>query len=323
MRILVTGAGGFLGSHVAERLLEQGHEVRALARRENIPGWLVKRGAEVVAGDVTDASSRAHICRGCDAVVHAAALVTEVAVPDTEYFRVNAEGSESLAREAARAGVRRFVYVSSTSVHRPNSGKALDVKTAIEPGDVYAQSKAEAERRLARVAAETALELVIVRPSRIYGPRDASLGRVFRAIDRRRFLLVGPCDAEIDFVYATDVAAALGAAVDRGSGVYLVGGPERLSIERFFIEIAAALGKRLPGTRLPLAPALFASRLIAWAWVRVGREPPVAPKRFAFFQNSRVVDNARACAELGYEPAVGVREGIRETARWYREAGRL
>jgi nucleoside-diphosphate-sugar epimerase len=199
----------------------------------------------------------------------------------------------------------------------------LDAETAIEPGDVYAQSKADAERRLARVSAETALEVVIVRPSRIYGPRDASLGRVFRAIDRRRFLLVGPCDAAIDFVYASDVAAALGAAIDRGSGIYLVGGPERLSIETFFFEIAAALGKQLPGLRLPLAPALVASQLIAWAWTRVGREPPVAPKRFAFFRNSRVVDNTRARADLGYEPAVGVREGIRETARWYREAGWL
>jgi len=324
MRVLVTGAGGFLGSHVVERLLDTGHEVRALARRENVPHWLAKRGAEVFAGDVTDAASRAHACRGCDAVVHAAALVTEVAVPDAEYMRVNAAGSAALARDAARAGARRFVHVGSTSVHRPNTGRALDAETAIEPGDdAYARSKARAEQQLGVVAAETGIELVVVRPSRIYGPRDSSLGRVFRAIDRRRFLLVGPCDAEIDFVYATDVAAALGAAVERGRGVYLVGGPERLSIERFFVEIAAAVGKPLPALRLPLRPAIFASRLVAWAWTRVGREPPVAPKRFAFFANSRVVDNARARADLGYEPAVGVKEGIRETARWYRDAGWL
>jgi nucleoside-diphosphate-sugar epimerase len=208
-------------------------------------------------------------------------------------------------------------------VHRPNSGRALVAETTIEPEDIYARSKAEAERRLTAVAAETGLELVIVRPSRIYGPRDASLARVFRAIDRRRFWLVGRCDAEVDFVHATDVAAALESALERGRGVYLVGGPERVTLERFFSECAAALGRRLPRMRLPLAPAVVAAHAVAWLWTRAGREPPVAPKRFAFFQNSRVVDNSLARNELGYEPRVRVREGVTETARWYREAGWL
>ena len=323
-RVLVTGTGGFLGAHVAERLLERGHSVQALVRRENVPRWLADRGASLVIGDLTDAESRRAACRGCDVVVHAAGLVTEVAVPDAEYFRVNVEGSDALARAAAAAGARRFVFVGSTAVHRPNSGRALDADTALEPGgDTYAQSKAEAERRLAAASAETGLDLVVVRPSRIYGERDASLARVFRAIDRRRFLLVGACDAEVDFVHARDVAAALEAAMSRGRGVYLVGGPERVTIERFFCEIAAALGRKLPRWRIPLAPARVASRLIAWSWTRFGREPPVAPKRFAFFANSRVVDNARAAADLGYAPSIGIREGIASTARWYREAGWL
>jgi nucleoside-diphosphate-sugar epimerase len=320
MRVLVTGAGGFLGSHVAERLLDAGHSVRALVRPTNVPRWLEARGVELCVGDLTDPRSREAACRGRDAVVHAAALVTEVAVGDEAYFEVNAQASEELARAAARASARRFVFVGSTAVHRPNTGRPLDARTPLEPEDVYGRSKAEAERRLARVAG---LDLVVVRPSRIYGPRDASLLRVFRAIDRRRFFLVGPCRAEVDFVYVSDVVSAVAAALERGSGVYLVGGPERVPVERFFREVAAALGRRLPRLRLPSAPAMLAARLVAAASARLGHEPPIAPKRFAFFRDGRVVDDARARGDLGYCPAVSVREGVERTARWYRGAGWL
>jgi nucleoside-diphosphate-sugar epimerase len=216
--------------------------------------------------------------------------------------------------------VKRFVFVSSTSVHRPNSGQALDEIAAIDPEDAYGASKAEAERRLAAVAAETGLALVIVRPSRIYGPRDTSLGRLFRAIDRRRFWMVGPCDAEVDFVYVTDVVAALCRAITQGEGVYLVGGPERVTLERFFNAIAATLGRHLPGLHLPLGPAMLAAAIISRACTAVGREPPVAPKRLAFFRNGRVVDGSRARLNLGYAPAIRLHEGIARTGAWYRDS---
>jgi dihydroflavonol-4-reductase len=219
--------------------------------------------------------------------------------------------------------VGRFVFVGSTSVHRPNTGRPLDERSSLDPEDAYGASKVEAERRLASIAGESRMGIVVVRPSRIYGPRDASLGRVFRAIARGRFVLIGDCTAQVDFVYVGDVVDALLGAAKRGDGVYLVGGPQRVSLEHFFREIAVALGRRLPSIRLPLRPAMLASALIARAYTAVGREPPVAPKRIAFFRNSRVVDDAKARAELGYTPTVGIREGIGRAARWYREAGWL
>jgi nucleoside-diphosphate-sugar epimerase len=318
-RVLVTGAGGFLGSHVVERFRAAGDSVRALVRRQNIPSSVVATGAELAVGDVTDATLQATLVRDVDVVIHVASLVTEVAVADSEYFRVNADASRSLARHAAAAGVRRFVFVGSSSVYPPNTGKPLDERSPLGPQDAYAASKAQAERRLEEIAGESGMAIVIVRPSRIYGPRDASLGRVFRAIARRRFLLVGDCAAEVDFVYVSDVVEALWKAAERGDGIYVVGGPQRVSLERFFQEIATALGRTLPPVRLPIGPAMWAAAAIARAYVMLGREPPVAPKRFAFFRNSRVVDDSRARAELGYAPSVGVREGVARAAQWYRD----
>jgi nucleoside-diphosphate-sugar epimerase len=323
MRIALTGAGGFLGSRLAERLVAEGHFVRALVRATNVPRWLEERGAELLVGDVTQEASQRALVAGCDIVFHVAGLVTEVAAGETEYTRVNVEGSGDLAQAAIDAGARRIVFVSSTSVHAPNGGAPLEESSPFEPADAYGRSKAEAERRLTRLVRGTQAELGIVRPSRIYGPRDVSLGRVFRAIARRRLLLVGACTAETDFVYVDDVVAALVRSATRGDGVYVVGGPERVSIERFLVEIARALGRRLPPVRLPFGPTLVASAVLARAYTAFGREPPLAPKRLAFFRNGRVVDHSRARCDLGYDPAVGVREGVERTVRWYQQAGWL
>jgi len=323
MLVAVTGAAGFLGSRLTERLVAEGHRTRALVRAANVPRWLEERGAELMVGDVANPASQRALVRGCEVVFHAAGLVTEVAAGELEYVRVNVEGSEGLARAAIEAGVRRVVFVSSTSVHAPNGGAPLAESSPFEPADAYGRSKAAAELRLTKLAAATRAELVIARPSRIYGPRDRSLGRVFRAIARGRFLLVGPCTAQNDFVYVDDVVDALVRMAIRGGGVYMVGGPEHVSIRRFFAEVARALGRRLPRVRVPFGPALVASALVARAYVMLGREPPVAPKRLAFFRNGRVVDHSRARRDLGYDPAVGVREGVQRTALWYQQAGWL
>ena len=323
MRVLVTGAGGFLGSHLVERLLADGHSVRALVRPANVPRWLGERGAELLVGDVTAPGTQSAAVADRDWVLHVASLVTQVNVPDSEYFRINAVASEALARRAAEAGARKFLYVSSSSVYPPNTGALLDEHSPLAPEDAYGRSKAEAERLLAAWSAKCGVPLVIVRPSRMYGPRDRSIVKIFRAIARRRFALVGPCTAQCDFLYVTDLVAALIAAVERGAGLYVIGGPDRVSVRRFFEEIAAALRRRLPLLRIPETPAMAASRLIAALWGAVGREPPIAPKRLAFFRDTRLVDSRRARRELGYDPRVGVTEGVRATAEWYRAAGWL
>ena len=323
MRIALTGAGGFLGSRLAERLVAEGHFVRALVRAANVPRWLEERGAELLVGDVTQEASQRALVAGCDIVFHVAGLVTEVAAGEAEYARVNVEGSEDLAQAAdrRRSATNRLRELDQRACaerrHTPRG--VLAVRTRRRVRSIEGRGRAPVDPP----GEGTRSELVIVRPSRIYGPRDVSLGRVFRAIARRRLLLVGACTAETDFVYVDDVVAALVRSATRGDGVYVVGGPERVSIERFFVEIARALGRRLPPVRLPFGPTLVASAVLARAYTAFGREPPLAPKRLAFFRNGRVVDHSRARCDLGYDPAVGVREGVERTVRWYQQAGWL
>ncbi|MET0152097.1 MAG: NAD-dependent epimerase/dehydratase family protein [Candidatus Binatia bacterium] len=118
MRIAVSGAGGFLGSRLAERLVVESHALRALVR-PGMPQWLRKRGAKLLVGDTTERASQHALVAGCEIVFHAAGLVAEVAASESTSGRVNVAGTEGLAQAAIDAGARRIVFMSLTSVHAP------------------------------------------------------------------------------------------------------------------------------------------------------------------------------------------------------------
>jgi nucleoside-diphosphate-sugar epimerase len=320
-RVLVTGATGFIGGRLARRLLADGARVRLLVRPTSSAAELAELGAEVVVGDVTDAASRAEAVEGCEIVHHTASLVTESNPSEAEYLRVNADATEELAGAAARAGVRRFVFVSSTAVYAPNEADVVDEGTPPAPQDAYGRSKLEAERRLERLAGD--LGIAIVRPSRVYGPGDRALLPAVRAIARRRFPLVGDGSACVDFLHVDDLVAALEAAAAKGRGTYVVAGPAPVTVRDFFAAFAEALGTRLLPLSLPARPALAASAVLTRAFALVGRESPVTPKKLAFFLNTRRASTTRARRELGWEPRIDVASGARATVVWYRSAGWL
>jgi nucleoside-diphosphate-sugar epimerase len=139
-RALVTGAGGFVGGNLVERLLADGDRVRVLVRPENAPAWLEERGAEIVVGDLTEATVRTRAVAECDVVFHVASYVTQVNATEADYLRVNAEATAELARAAAGAGVPRFVFVSSTAIYAP-SPVPVDEETPAAPYDAYGRSK--------------------------------------------------------------------------------------------------------------------------------------------------------------------------------------
>jgi nucleoside-diphosphate-sugar epimerase len=161
---------------------------------------------------------------------------------------------------------------------------------------------------------------VTLRPARLYGPRDRALAPAIRGVARRRFPLVGRGDARVDFLYVGDLVDALVAASRRGTGAYVVGGPESVTIRGFFEAFAGALGTRLLPFHLPTRATLAASAAVAFAFGRAGVEPPVAPKKIAFFLNTRRVSSERARRELDWRPVVRVPEGAQKTVLWYRSA---
>jgi UDP-glucose 4-epimerase len=306
VNVLVTGANGFIGQAVVTRLLRDGHKVRAAVRHH--PGTAPPQ-VERTAGDLDPDRDWTGSLQDIDAVIHLAARVhimqDKAARPLDEYRRVNVDGTVTLARSAARVGVRRFVYVSTLKVNGEAGRFNEDNRPA--PADAYAQSKHEAEVALQQIAKERRLELVIIRPPLVYGPGvQANFRLLMQAIRRGVPLPLGAVrnqrslvaiDNLVDFIVTclTHPAAA--------NETFLVADGEDLSTADLVRRLARAMGR--PPRLLPIPPSLL--RLGA---IVCGRRH-VADRLVESLQ----ADISKARARLSWSPPVTVDEALIRVAQ--------
>lgn len=321
MNVLVTGATGFTGGHLARRLVAAGDTVRAIVRKPGEASDLRAAGVEVVAGDLTDAASLKRACAGVEAVYNIAALYRTAGLPASAYRAVNAEGVATLVRAAASAGVRRVVQCSTVGVHGDVEQPPANEEAPLRPGDVYQETKVEGEQLATAAARETGVELVITRPSGIYGPRDRRLLKLFGGIARGRFVLLGDGKIFYHLTYVDDLCDGfrLCAAVPAAAGrTYILAGGEVTTLKELIAITAEVAGVRPPWLRLPVWPIWLAGAGCEIVCKPFGISPPLYRRRVDFFTKSRAFDISRARAELGFAPAVSLRDGIGRTLEWYR-----
>jgi len=327
MRILVTGATGFTGGHLARGLRRRGSTVRALARAEDArAAALSADGIEVSVGDLRDCASLGRALAGIDIVYNIGATYRQAAAGKADYAAINARAVADLIEAASVAGVRRVVHCSTVGVHGDVDQPPAGEDAPLRPGDEYQRSKLEGERLGRAAAARTGVELVIARPSGIYGPGDRRLLKLFRGVARRRFVTLGSGEIYYHLTYIDDLVEGfrLCGEVPAASGrTYILAGGEVTTLNELVRRIASAAGVRTPGLRLPVWPFWLAGAACEAVCVPLGIEPPLYRRRVDFFTKSRAFDISRARAELGYDPGVGLDEGIRRTLAWYREQGWL
>jgi nucleoside-diphosphate-sugar epimerase len=308
MKILVTGAGGFVGSALCPALEARGHAVRAAARRP-----LDRPDARVVddIGPDTDWRDALH---GCDAVVHLAAMVHVMGAADAStlasYRRVNAAGTRALAEQALLAGVRRFVFVSTAKVlgEASPTGRPFTDADADRPLDPYAISKAEAERALDEASDGTQMRVAILRPPLVYGPGvGANFLRLFEAVARGRPLPFGAVANRRSLVYVGNLASAIAACLEHpeARGRYLVCDGQDVSTAALVQRIGHALGRSprlvaVPVGVLRAAGALFNRRA---DMDRLLGDFALAPTRLA---------------ALGWRAGFSLDDGLAATAEWFR-----
>jgi len=309
VRLAVTGAHGFLGSHVVDAARSAGADVVAMispwGRPDRLAAHAHDPAVRLVRADVTDPASLGGVFDGADAVVHAAARVADHG-PWRAFHRVNVEGTANVVRAAARSGAGRVVLVSSAAVWRYRGIHGDDPRRRPRDQHVlpYGRSKLLAED----VVREGAPEPVVVRPALWpYGTRDPNLARVAGALRRGLLPLVDGGRARLQTVDATFLARTLVAcAADpvAAGRAYLVADPGTPTWRELFDEIAALLG--VPGPRLSLpggvleavAPAAEA----AWSSLRIAGEPPLTRYRAGLMRSDVVLDDAAVAAELGLRP---------------------
>lgn len=322
MKALVTGATGFVGSHLAEALRRRGDEVTALVRSPSKAAALGPLGVRVVTGDLDDPDSLARAVEGQDVVFHVAGLVA--ARDEGEFLRCNRDGTASLVAIAARARVTRFVYVSSMAAGGPaEKGRPLTGGEPPRPVTAYGRSK------LAGEAAVTAgaLPWVIVRPPTVYGPRDREVLKVFRMARWGVAPIFGDGSQELSAVHGADLAAALiaaGTASGTTGKVYYACHPEIVTSADLVRAVGRAIGRRVRLVPIPhgLGRALLGvTELVAGA---AGRTTILTrDKANEFFQAAWTGDPEPLTRDSGWRARHDLASGLADTCRWYRSAGWL
>ncbi len=325
MKILVTGATGFTGGHLARAMVARGHAVRALARREEDGPRLVEAGMEVVVGDLRDSAAVVRAVAGAEQVYHVAAAFRLAGQPDSYYRAINVEGTRNVLGAARRHGVARVVYCSTIGVHGDVGKEPVDESAPFNPGDIYQRTKVEAER-LAAEAFAGGLPGVIFRPGGIYGPGDTRFLKLFRPIYRGRFVMLGSGNVLYQLVYIDDLVEGIILCGERDNAlgnVYILTGEPVITLNEFVRYVADAVGVEPPRRRLPLWPVKLAAHVCEAVCLPLRISPPIYPRRVDFFCKDRAFRIDKAKRELGFQPRVEPGEGLKRTAEWYFEQGLL
>ena len=326
MRVALTGASGYTGGRLLEALRERGDEVAVLVRPESVSERLRSRASRVVEGRLGDAEAASRLVEGADAVLHVAAVYRTAGHPDSYYREVNVVGTERLLEAAARAGVRRFVHTSTVGVHGHVEHPLADETAPFAPGDIYQATKAEAEALALEFHRKRGLPVAVVRPGAIYGPGETRFLKLFRAIARGRYAIVGTGRTFYHPVYIDDLVSGFLLALDRPEAVgeaFLVCGPTYVSQADLAALVAKHTGGRVLPFRIPARPVQWAGDLVEAICVPFGLEPPLHRRRVDFWTKSRAFTIEKSRRLLGYDPKVDLDEGMRRTAASYREAGWL
>jgi nucleoside-diphosphate-sugar epimerase len=325
LRVAVTGGTGYTGGRLIERLLARGHEVSALAR----PGSsrpASAPGVTWVEGDLSQPDALARLVDGAAAVAHVAAVYRTAGHPDAYYRDVNVGGTERLLDASARAGVGRFVHTSTVGVHGDVKNPPADEAAPFEPGDVYQETKAEAETVALATHRADRVPVTVVRPGAIYGPGETRLLKLFRAIARGRYAVVGSGRPHYHLVYIDDLLDGYELALTHPAAAgeaFILAGPRSVSQAELAATIARHTGGRVLPLHIPVAPIHLLGDLCEAICVPFEVEPPLHRRRIDFWTKNRSFSIAKARRVLGYEPRVDVDEGIARTAAWYRQAGWL
>jgi nucleoside-diphosphate-sugar epimerase len=327
MRILVTGGTGFTGTHLTRRLLAEGHQVVVL---DNQPGLFFRelqaRGAVMLLGSVADRVVVDEATQSAEIIFHAAAAFRKVNLPRAAYWTTNVGGTRCLIEAALRHGARKFIYISTCGVHGHVAQGRADEDALIAPEDYYQYSKYQGERAVVE-AVERGLPAVILRPAAIYGPGDPErFLMLFKRVRTGRFPMFGTGRVHYHPLFIDNLvdACLLAADSDRRRGeAFLIADDHSYSLKELVGTIADVLRVPLTIRHYPFWPLWLAALACELLYRPLPMEPPLFRRRVDWFRQHRSFDIRRAKLELGYQPKVGLKDGLMRTAQWYRAQGYL
>jgi dihydroflavonol-4-reductase len=327
MKVLITGAAGFIGSHLVEDQLQKGREVVAMDLDvENLTHLREHERCQLVRGDIRDKALLGQIVPGTDCLFHLASAHLEVNKSESYYWEVNVRALRDLLAISSFNKVKRFVHCSSVGVYGRISKLPADENTACEPEILYEKTKLAGEKDVLAAHQQTGLPIVILRPAWVYGPRCPRTLKLFRTIKKGRFLMVGggenfrhPLHVS-DLLKAFELAAGEEAAIGE---IFVIASSEPVSIRNLTSKIAKFQHASIPAVKLPLGLTKLLANVVESAFTASGKEPPFSSRSLKFFTDNAAFDISKAQKILNFNPSVGLDEGLQAANDWYLTKGLL
>ncbi len=325
--VLITGAGGFIGSHLVDDQLARGKQVIAL----DLNLYRLRHTATMalchqVVGDVQDATLLKDVLNGVDTVFHLASAHLEVSKSDAYFHEVNVTAVQTLLRLAYRQGIRRLVHCSSVGVYGPLATLPADETTACHPDTVYEETKLRGEKVVRQFVEETGFSAVVLRPAWVYGPRCPRTLKLFRTIQKKRFVMVGKGDNYRHPIYISDMLQAFNLAAQRpgiDGETFLIASAEPVQLSVLIAHIMAVQQVHFRPLAMPLALMTPVCGIVEQGCKWIGKEPPFSTRSLKFFTESSAFDIAKARRELGFAPQIALADGLEKTRQYYVDQGLL
>jgi len=322
MRNLVTGATGFIGSFIAEELIRRGEKVRALVRKTSKTSFLESLGIELFYGDMRDAESLRRAVKGMDKVFHSAAIVGDW-VPRHEAQLTNVEGTRILLEALLEEKVKRFIFVSSLAVlgMKDHHGTPSN-PPACKTGDVYADSKIDAENLVTEFCRKNSLPFTVIRPGFVFGPRDEKvIPRMADFLKKGKYVFVGSGRNKVNMIYIENLADAVVNASysDKTVGqVYNITNDSGMTMMDVVNAVSDLWGFKRPTKHVPKRVAyLLCAVMEFFARLANAKEPPLLNKtRLKFLSLNLDFDISKIKEDIGYRSKIDMLEGLKRTKTW-------
>jgi len=312
MKVLVSGAAGFIGKALIERLVSEGHVVRALVRAEKRKEVLNALTDDFFVGDITRPETISGCADGMDAIIHIAGKLGEFGAGEEIYENIHVNGTHNILLEAVNAKVKHFVHTSSAGVLGPLSKCPADESFPSNPSNTYERTKCKAEKLVIDSCLEHNIRYTVLRPEFVYGPGDLHVLGLFKAIRDGKFFFIGSGKTYLHPTYIDSVVQSYILSLDDGaeSGVYLITGERAVSVRELAGIIANKFGVSPPKISIPFWFALLGAKVLERLSPILGVKPPLSVSGVKFLK-------------LGYKPLVTLEEGIGKTIDWYKSEGHL
>ena len=319
----MTGGTGFTGSRLVEYLIDKGYHISVLDNQKGLfYDHLLKKGASIILGSVTDRETVKKSLEDVQGVFHLAAAFRQINASRKTYWDVNVEGTRILCEESLKKPLQKFVYCSTQGIHGDIKNPPGSEDSPIVPVDYYQFTKYEGEKVVKEFAAK-GLKSVIIRPTAIYGPGDPErFLYLFRFAKKGKFYMFGSGKAFYHPVYIDNLCDGFYAAWESdkiNAEVYIIADEDYFTIKELVKKIGESMGTKVKFIHLPFFPLYAAACLFEFLYKPFKKSPPLFRRRVDWFRQNRAFKIDKARQELNYNPRIGIEEGLKRTAKWYKD----